>query len=99
MDTSFLHGWIIYPFSEAVHSLQGILCGYLGARAIFKKEVSDAICALLIAIAFAIYEITEQWKINDSAYLDWENFWLSAVGTGLLYTVIHFWRRKHHGQS
>ena len=90
----FLQGWLIYPFSEIVHALQGVLAGWLGCRAIIKKEPSDAICALLVTIAFAIYEITEQWKVNDSAFADFENFWISAMATGILYGLIHLWRTK-----
>lgn len=90
----FLQGWAIYPFSEAVHALQGVLAGYLAARAIFKKEISDAIVALLVTIAFAIYEITEQWSISDRAYEDFENFWLTAVATGIIYTIFHLWKKR-----
>ena len=86
----FLHGWIIYPFAEISHALQGVLAGYLASRAILKKEISDALCAILITIAFGTYEITEQWKINDSAYQDFENYWLSAMATGLIYFGIRF---------
>ena len=89
----FLNGWLIYPFSEAVHALQGVLVGWLAARAILKKEPSDALVALLVAVGFLTYEITEEWKINDSAYQDIENFWLSCVATGLLYTFYHLWKR------
>lgn len=94
----FLQGYLLYPASEIIHALQGVLVGYLGARAIFKKEVSDSIIALLVTIAFATYEGFERWRILDNADQDLENFWLSAVGTGLLYTMIHFWRRYRHGQ-
>ena len=90
----FLQGWILYPISETIHALQGILAGYLGARSIYKSQTSDAICALLITLAFAIYEITEQWKIDDSAYQDFENFWVTAVGTGLIYFLIIFISKK-----
>ena len=38
-----------------------------------------------LLIGFAIYEITEQWSIGDAAYLDFENFWVFAVFTGLIY--------------
>lgn len=93
----FLEGWIIYPFSEASHALQGVLAGFLGARAIFKKEPSDALVALLVSIAFCTYEISEQWKVNDAAYQDIENFWLASMGSGLIYTSIHLWRR-HYGK-
>ena len=86
----FLTGWIIYPFSELSHALQGVLCGYLASRAILKKEVSDALIAILITAAFATYEICEQWKVNDSAYEDFENYWLSAMMSGMIYFVISF---------
>ena len=93
----FLQGWIIYPFSELSHASQGILVGVLGARSILHKEVSDVLCALLITIAFATYEITEKWQINDNASADFENFWVSAMATGLIYTGVHFtnkWRKE-----
>lgn len=95
MNLDFLSGWILYPFSEVVHALQGVLCGFLGTRAIFKKEISDAIVAFILLTGFAIYEITEQWKVNDNAYQDFENFWLTAVATGIVYSIIHLWRRRH----
>ena len=91
----FLHGWIIYPFAEASHALQGVLAGYLASRAILKKEVSDALCAILITIAFAIYEITEKWQINDNASADFENFWVTAMATGLIYFGIRFIGSKY----
>ena len=94
MNFDFLEGWLIYPFSEAVHAGQGILCGWLGSRSICKKEVSDAIIAFLLMVGFAIYEITEQWKIDDAAYKDYENFWLVAVFTGLIYAAIHIYHLK-----
>ena len=87
----FLKTFIYYPFAAISHALQGVLVGYLAARAIFKKEISDALCALLITIAFAVYEITEQWKENDSAYVDFEVMWVTAMFTGLIYTVVHLW--------
>ena len=86
----FLHGWILYPFSELSHALQGVLAGYLASRAILKKEVSDALCAILVTIAFATYEITEKWQINDNASADFENFWVTAMATGLIYFGIRF---------
>ena len=95
----FLHGWIIYPFAEASHALQGVLAGYLASRAILKKEVSDALCAILITMAFCIYEITEQWKINDSAYQDIENYWLSAIATGIIYFGIRVAYEHFHGSK
>lgn len=97
IDFSFLSGWIIYPLAELSHALQGVLAGWLGSRAIIKKEVSDAIIALLVTIAFATYEITEKWQINDNASADIENFWLSAMGMGIIYTIIHLFRRWKHG--
>ena len=97
MNLDFLAGWLSYAISELSHGWQGALCGFLGTRAIFKREISDAIISLLLMIGFAIYEITEQWKINDAAYLDFENFWVFAVFTGLIYTVIHLWR-KHNAR-
>ena len=93
----FLEGWVLYPFSELSHAMQGILCGWLGARSIIHKENSDALCAILITIAFAIYEITEKWQINDNASADFENYWVSAMATGLLYVGLHFinkWRKR-----
>ena len=96
-DLSFLAGWIQYPISETAHFLQGVLTGWLGTRAIFKKEVSDAIVAFLIFSAFSVYEITEQWKVNDSAYQDFENFWVAAMITGIFYTILYFfdrWRKN-----
>ena len=95
----WIHGWLIYPFSEIVHALQGVLAGYLGSRAIIKKEVSDAICALIVTLAFAIYEITEQWSIGDEAYADFQNYWIATIATGLIYFGIHLWRRWRYGQS
>ena len=91
---SFLHGWIIYPFAELSHALQGVLCGFLASRAIIKKEPSDALLAILITISFAIYEIREEWKINDSAYQDFENYWLSAMFTGLVCTGYYIWKKR-----
>ena len=90
----FLQGWILYPVAEAIHALQGVLTGYLAARSIHKRQTSDAVCALLIMLAFAIYEITEQWKINDAAYQDFENFWITTIGTGLIYFVVIFISKK-----
>ena len=72
---------------------KAIACGWLGTRAILKKEISDSIVALLLLSGFAIYEITEQWSIGDKAYQDFENFWLTAVATGIVYTIIHKLRR------
>ena len=89
----FLKTFIYYPLAASSHALQGVLVGWLGARAIIKKEVSDAITALLIAIAFFSYEITEQWKVNDSAYLDIEAMWATAMLAGAIYAVIHLWRK------
>ena len=90
----FLQGWVVYPFSEASHALQGVLTGFLAARAIFKKEPSDALIALLLTVGFCVYEITEEWKINDSAYQDIENFHLAAVSTGIVYTFYHLWKKR-----
>lgn len=97
IDFSFLSGWIIYPLAELSHALQGVLAGWLGSRAIIKKEVSDAIVALLVTIAFSTYEITEKWQINDNASADIENFWVVCVITGILYTIIHLFRRWRRG--
>ena len=93
----FLTGWLIYPFSEIVHALQGVLAGWLGSRAIIKKEPSDAICAFMVTVAFAIYEITEQWSVGDEAFADFENFWIVCVATGLLYGLYHLWRKYKRG--
>ena len=90
----FLNQFILYPFSEVVHSLQGLLAGYLASRAIIKKEVSDAICALLITLAFAIYETLEMVRIEDHGDQDFEVFWSTAIFTGLIYLVIHLWRLR-----
>ena len=93
----FLKTWLLYPAAATIHGLQGVLCGLLAARAIIKKETSDAICALLIAIGFFTYEIMEQTKINDNAYLDIEAMWVMAVFSGIIYTGLHFigkWRKK-----
>ena len=79
------------------HASQGILVGVLGAISILHKEISDVLCALLITIAFATYEITEKWQINDNASADFENFWVSAMATGIIYTGVHFlnkWRKE-----
>ena len=92
-DLSFLVGWAKYPISETFHFLQGVLCGWLGARAIFRREVSDALVSMLIAFCFATYEITEQWKVNDSAYEDFENFLVAALATGCIYAILHLYRQ------
>ena len=97
IDFSFLSGWILYPLAELSHALQGILAGWLGSRAIIKKEVSDAIIALLVTIAFATYEGFERWRIQDNADQDLENFWVICVITGLIYAGIHLFRRWKHG--
>ena len=91
----FLKTFIYYPTAATFHALQGVLVGWLGARAILNKEVSDSIVALLVTVAFLAYEISEQWKIDDSAYLDIEFMWTAAVFTGIIYTVIHLWRKSH----
>ena len=93
MNWDFLQGWILYPMSEAIHALQGVLAGYLAGRSILKKEISDAACAILVTIAFAIYEGYEQWKIGDNAYQDFQNFWVVAVITGLIYFIVSKLRR------
>ena len=92
----FLKTFIYYPVAAIVHGLQGILVGILGVRAIIHKEVSDAIIALLIAISFFTYEITEQWSIGDHAFADIEVMWMMALLTGGIYAVIHFYG-KHYG--
>ena len=89
----FLTRFIDYPNAEIIHALQGILAGYLATRGIFKKEISDPLCALFILIGFAIYEGYERWRINDEADQDFEVFWVAAMLTGLIYTVVHFGRR------
>ena len=94
----FLQGWLIYPASELIHALQGVLAGWLGCRAIIRKEPSDAICALLVTVAFAIYETLEMVRISDHGDQDFQNFWVVAVATGILYGVIH-WRRTKHGSD
>ena len=94
IDFSFLIGWIKYPLAELVHVLQGALAGWLGCRAIIKKEPSDAICALIVTLGFAIYEVTEKWQIGDDASSDIENFWVICVLTGLVYGGIQVWRTK-----
>ena len=91
LNFDFLLTFIDYPNAATIHALQGVLAGYLITRAIFKKEISDSLCALFIMIGFAIYEITEQWKENDAAYEDFEVFWVAAMLTGLVYTVVHLW--------
>ena len=93
MNLDFLQGWIIYPFAEFAHAIQGLAVGMLSSRAIISKNESDAIVALLWTVAFLSYEISEQWKINDSAFQDIENFYLAAVASGILYALFHF--RKH----
>lgn len=90
----FLEGWILYPASELIHALQGVLAGWLGCRAIIKKEPSDAICALVVTVAFAIYEGFEMIRIHDKGDQDFQNFWVVAVATGILYGLIHLWRTK-----
>ena len=94
----FLQTFIYYPAAAIVHGLQGALVGILGSRAIIHKEISDAIIALLISLSFFAYEITEQWKINDAAYLDIEVMWMMALLTAGIYAVIHFWGR-HYGSQ
>ena len=87
----FLKTFIDYPNAEIIHALQGVLAGYLATRGIFKKEISDPLCALFILIGFAIYEGYERWRINDKADQDFEVFWVAAILTGLIYTVVHLW--------
>lgn len=93
MNFDFLKGWIFYPFAEFAHAIQGLAVGMLAARAIISKNTSDAVISLLWTVAFLAYEISEQWKINDAAYQDIENFYLAAVASGILYTIFHF---RHH---
>lgn len=95
----FLEGWLIYPVSELVHALQGVLAGWLGSRAIIKKEVSDALCALLVTIAFATYETLEMVRIHDHGDQDFQNFWIVCVATGLIYAGIHLWRSRRKNGS
>ena len=94
IDFSFLSGWIIYPLAELSHALQGMLAGFLGSRSIIKKEVSGAICALVVTVAFATYEGFERWRIGDNADQDLENFIVTMTMTGLIYTGIHLWRNR-----
>ena len=79
IDFSFLISWVKFPLAELSHALQGVLAGWLAARAIFHKEVSDALIALLITANFSIYETLEMVRIKDSGDLDLENYWLSAI--------------------
>ena len=90
----FAKTFIYYPVAASFHALQGIIIGWLGVRAIISREISDSLTALVILVAFLAYEITEQWKINDSAYLDIEFMWTSAMITGVIYGAIHLWRTK-----
>lgn len=89
----FLHTFLLYPASEVIHSLQGVLAGWLGFRAIEKKEPSDAICSLLVTIAFATYEGFERWRIGDAADQDLEVFWVTAVITGLICALHYLWKK------
>lgn len=89
----FLSDWFRYPFAETVHWAQGVITGWCAAHGLWKKEPSSALVAILIAIGFIAYEITEQWKVNDNAYRDIENYWLLAMLTGIIYTISHFYRQ------
>ena len=89
----FLTQFLRYPDAEIIHALQGVLAGYLATRAIFKKEISDVLVALVITLGFAIYEGYERWRILDNADQDFEVFWVAAMVTGLVYTAVHFGRR------
>ena len=86
----FFKDFLLYPVAETIHWLQGIITGWCAAHGMWKKVPSSAITALLIAIVFISYEITEQWKVNDNAYRDIENYWVMAVITGIIYTILHF---------
>ena len=87
---NFLTDFVKYPAAEIIHWLQGIITGWCAAHGLWKKVSSSAIVALVITISFISYEVTEQWKVDDSAYRDIENYWLMAMLTGIFYTIYHF---------
>ena len=93
LDLSFLSGWRDYPIAEFFHGAQGVLAGWLGTRAIFKKEPSDALIALWIMLAFGIYEGYEMARIHDHGDQDFQNFLLFAMTTGIIYMIIHLYRK------
>ena len=97
MNWELITSWIKYPFSETVHCLQGVLTGWLATRAIFHREISDILVAILIATSFISYETLERWRIGDNADIDVMNFWIAAMATGFIYWIIRLYRKYRTG--
>ena len=84
-----------FPIPEIIHSLQGWICGALAAHGVFKNQNSFVMAAILVAICFIAYESLEQLRIRDKGDVDVMVFAGTALFTGIIYSIIHFWRKKH----
>ena len=71
-----------FPGAESIHLLQGVVAGFLLARAYLKRNIANAIIALTLLVGFAIYEGYERWRIGDNADTDFQVFlitmWLTS---------------------
>ena len=86
-----------FPGAEAVHSLQGVVIGFLLARAYLEESLAQALVALTLLAGFCVYESLEQLRIADRGDIDvmvlLVTTWLSAVIT-LVVTLVYRWRKK-----
>ena len=88
-----------FPIQEAIHGLQGYVCGFLLAHGIIKDKTSSVIGSLVVAFCFVAYESLEQARIADQGDSDVLVFWCLAVVTALVYSIIHYGRRWNHNRK
>ena len=85
---------ISYPVSETIHSLQGIIAGWLLCHGLLRDKTSYVLGAFVVAFCFIAYEGLEQARIGDQGDSDVMMFWTATVITALIYDICHFYR--HH---
>ena len=88
-----------FPIPEAIHALQGYLCGFLAAHGILKDRVVNVLGAILVAFCFISYETLEQMRIHDQGDSDVMVFWATAFITGLVYMLVHHGWRNYRARS
>ena len=86
-----------FPGAESIHLLQGAVAGWLLVRGYLKKCLVRVSIAVVIIIAFAIYETLERWRINDPGDVDFQvaliAAWLTSMIT-LAYAMIREWLKE-----
>ena len=88
-----------FPGAESIHLLQGVVAGFLLARAYLKQNIANVGIALTLLAGFAIYEGYERWRIGDNADTDFQVFLITMWLTATITLAVHLLRSVMRGDK